>query len=455
MKIEVTQKQEFKFNLNKNKFKEQIRYETASLNLAFYKIFSDFFNMIYQDKKLANEHGIKDIVFFREKFFYENLNLTGTYGENTVFFTYKNLRLNFSFDRYKQHNEIYYTLIVTSSIKTDYESEAIFKIFLNKAISLSNLKGSYIEMPPDLFSWKRKELEKRGFDDIFLPITTFNDLHLFINVFEKKDIMMRYLMVGNPGTGKTESTLIIANELLKRGVTIIKTPVCEFLKEKIELAEALAPCVIMFDDLDLSIGSRSKGGYSPKELQNFLDALDGTDKISEKVGILATTNSSHLLDLAAQRPGRFEKILVFDTLTKSNIRDIILKSLKYNFKITLENSPPEIIKLFYNKEIVNKFHEASVTGAHVYNSIKILKFKMDMLSELVDLEWILKEIQNDLDIMDKLKKTDHLKTNLSPGTLGIGFKSNGEDNDADLFNVDCGAEAPELREEVRRNSQRN
>ena len=41
-------------DLRKNQFKQPIRYET-SLNMAFYKIFSDYFNMLFQDKKLSKD----------------------------------------------------------------------------------------------------------------------------------------------------------------------------------------------------------------------------------------------------------------------------------------------------------------------------------------------------------------------------------------------------------------
>ena len=106
--------------VQKNQFKHPIRFEER-LNMAFYKIFSDYFNRIFQDKKLAREHGIKNIEFYREKFFFTHIDLTGTYGENNVFLTYKNLRLSFAFDVYKQSNEIHYTLILSSLNETEYE----------------------------------------------------------------------------------------------------------------------------------------------------------------------------------------------------------------------------------------------------------------------------------------------------------------------------------------------
>ena len=48
------------------------------------------------------------------------------------------------------------------------------------------------------------------------------NLELFVNLFEKKGHLMRYLFAGTPGTGKTEATIAIANILKKQGVTIIK-----------------------------------------------------------------------------------------------------------------------------------------------------------------------------------------------------------------------------------------
>jgi ATP-dependent 26S proteasome regulatory subunit len=133
-----------------------------------------------------------------------------------------------------------------------------------------------------------------------LPKSIKEDLELYTTLYDKTGKLLRYLMIGSPGTGKTESTLAIANYLKDKGVTIIKTMVCESLKEKIELAELLAPAFIIFDDIDLSLGSRKKGMVSGG-LAQFLDVLDGTEKIRKDVGIAATTNSLELLDMAAQR----------------------------------------------------------------------------------------------------------------------------------------------------------
>jgi hypothetical protein len=460
-------------SLDKKNYESIIVLETADLNMAFYKIFSDYFNIIDGDENLRKKYNIKEIRFFRNKTYLNSIELVSYWDETDVMFKYysnidkKWIEFCFAFDKYKQNSEVIYSLIIRSKEMSYLENDVIYKEILRNALRESNLKGSYIEMKRNQFSWKRKELEKRNFDDIFLPASTLSDLKLYIDVFDKKNIMMRYLLVGHPGTGKTESSLVLANALKSRGVTIVKTPVCKLLKEKIELAEALAPSILLFDDLDLSIGSRSKGGYSPEELQGFLDAMDGTDKINKDVGIISTTNSAHLLDLAAQRPGRFEKILSFNSLTKRNIGNIILKSLKYNFDIIKSNGNKTVIDLFYNRDVINSFYNSSVTGAHIFNSIKMLKLKLDMSEKNHKIEWIIKELNEEINMINSIRRIDTLQSKTSnTKQRGVGFiqaiisdEDEGEWIDGDWYDTETTVEEPngekcQEEKEVRRNNPR-
>lgn len=421
-------------------YSSQISFETLT-NYAFFKIFSDYFNILKSNPDVAKEHDISDLTFFRQKCFLSNIELPGYMGETNIRFKYKGFVINFSFDKYRQNSEYYYTIIMTSEEALEVRGEIIFKEIMNFAISVSNLKGEYIEMARDEFAWEIKDLEKRDFNDIFLPPKLFDDLTLYTEVFKRKNRLMRYLMVGNPGTGKTESTLVLSNVLKDSGVTIIKTPIDNLLKEKVELAEVLSPSILIFDDLDLAIGSRSKGGYSPKELQTFLDVMDGTDKISKSVGIIATTNSAQLLDLAAQRPGRFEKILSFDILSKKNIGDIILKSLKYNSENSSKNK-----NLFFNPKIVNLFYDKGVTGSYVFNSINMLELKSELSNSKIDINWIIEELEYELKNSDQLKGKDHLKLELKRENKNLGFKSSAEySDDNDEEPEYCLSDSPSIR----------
>ena len=199
------------------------------------------------------------------------------------------------------------------------------------------------------------------------------------------------------------------------------------------MAVLLKPSLIVLDDLDLTLGSRNSGSYS-NVLQSFLDVLDGTDKLPKDVGIIATTNAAALLDLAAQRPGRFDKVMIFDELTKENISKVILKSLKYKFQLT----EGQEVEVFSHQSIVDRFYSSNVTGAHIFNSISMLKLKFDMMSKIskkpLSVKWVLDEIDAELEILKKIKQQQQIKDRLENNNTAssIGFNSNNDDDDEDL-----------------------
>lgn len=416
--------------LSYNQYKSRLLFD-AYLNRPIFKIFSDYFNILKEDVDMQKKHGLKVLGFLRDNEFKDNITLHEGFGPKTVILQSEDLTVNFVFDITKSNNEIYYYVIFSSNEKTNVDSESFYDKVWGHAVDVSDLKGSYFVMERDEIFWTKKKLEKRSFSDIYLPKSIIDDLKLYVEANAQAGKMMRYLMAGNPGTGKTESTLVLANELNKMGVTIIKTPVCSMIKDKVELACLLAPSLIIFDDIDLSLGARNKGVHSER-LQDFLDVMDGTDKLGPNVGIVATTNSVALLDLAAQRPGRFDKTLAFDELTKSNIRDIILKSLKYNFDIKPTHS---IAKMFTDQKIINLFSSARVTGAHIFNGVNMLKMRVDLLKLTMTVDFIHDEMAKEIKTIDKTRNSDFLQDKLSGGNSGtIGF-SNDEDSEEDAEDV--------------------
>jgi len=418
-------KEKNKNNINKYKARIDISLE---LNRPLFKIFSDYFNILKQNKKLQELNKTKVIGFFKDEFFIENVSLGENYGVEIVFLELQRLTISFTFSTHKVNNEVVYNLSISSEQNTNIVSNSIYKKILEDSIQESNLRGNYLTMNVDTLSWSISELEYRNLSDIFVPQKIYNDLELYINVFKDKKILMRYLMVGVPGSGKTESTIILMNELKKLGVTIIKTPICNYLQDKVELAQILAPSILIFDDIDLQLGSR-KRGYS-ENLQLFLDVLDGTNKIKNNVGILATTNSVELLDLAAQRPGRFEEIISFDVLTKDNIKNIILKALKYEFRI---NANSNVSKLFTDPQIINTYFESKVTGAHVYNSTKMLQLRSESTKIEINIEWLISEINGTIKTIEKIRNTNYLtdKMNNKQKKSNIGFNHHDDDYDDD------------------------
>lgn len=426
----------------KNDYSARLNH-SQTINTPMLKIIFDYFNVLNDRKKMQKEQGftVRGFVDGRNNYV-ENLPERANGSINyKVDLDYKDeFSIFIVLSRFQVDGNWISTISFTSNKSSYVNSEFIYKKIVYGALAHSNLKGAYFIMPYNELAWDKKALEPRDYGDIYLPAETMQDLKLFTGLFEKKGEIMRYLFAGTPGTGKTESTLAISNILKKKGVTIIKTVVCDLLKEKIELAELLAPCLIIFDDLDLSLGSRNKGGFS-RSLGTFLDALDGTDKISSGVGIIATTNSLDLLDLAAQRPGRFDKIMSFDTITKENIRDIILKSLRHNFGVGAKHKASIN---FTDNRVVDMFYESKQTGSHVFASVKMIMRKIDTLDIVdYDVDWIINEVQHELKILKTITNANYLKNNTLKGednSKQIGLVPM-DMNDADE-EEDCFDESP-------------
>lgn len=407
-----------------------------NVNTPMLKIIFDYFNVLNDRKKMQKEHGLTVQGFIDNRNEYvDNLPERAQGSINVkVELLYKDeFSLFVVLSRFMTDGQWYSNISFTSNKATYVSAEFMYKKIVYSALSHSNLKGSYFVMPANELGWEKKTLEKRDFSDVYLPNKIMQNLELFTGLYTKKGEIMRYLFAGTPGTGKTEATIAIANILKQQGVTIIKTVVCDALKEKIELAELLAPSLIILDDLDLSLGSRSKGGFS-RSLGTFLDAMDGTDKISAGVGIIATTNSIELLDEAASRPGRFDKLMSFDEITKENIHKLILKSLKHNFN---HGKSHPASKIFTDKRIVDYFHEAKMTGSGIFNNVKMIMRKIEILDldmKKFNADWIISEIEQEIITVRTIRNSRYLQSGELKGEdnskkIGLTYSNDYEEDD--------------------------
>lgn len=130
----------------------------------------------------------------------------------------------------------------------------------------------------------------------------------------------RYLLNGEPGTGKTESIREIARKLIPNVTFIIPDfTTSEDLTAIMEACEIFQNGVIIMDDIDLYLGSRDNGSYT-RLLGQFLSFFDGVKK--RKISLLASTNDKGLVDKAAERPGRFNFTLDYSYLDEDQIRKV-------------------------------------------------------------------------------------------------------------------------------------
>jgi SpoVK/Ycf46/Vps4 family AAA+-type ATPase len=128
------------------------------------------------------------------------------------------------------------------------------------------------------------------------------------------------MLNGTPGCGKTETIRNIIQKLTPNATFIIPK-----FRDVSDLTAILTSCevfetgVIIMDDIDLFIGSRTIG--SPTNLLGeFLNFFDGVKK--RRISMLASTNDKKLVDEAAERPGRFNFVVDYDYLTKEQVQEI-------------------------------------------------------------------------------------------------------------------------------------
>jgi SpoVK/Ycf46/Vps4 family AAA+-type ATPase len=127
----------------------------------------------------------------------------------------------------------------------------------------------------------------------------------------------RYLLNGEPGTGKTETIREIARRLIPIVTFIIPDfDTTDDLTSIMEGCEIFENGVIIMDDIDLYLGTRDNGSYT-RLLGQFLSFFDGVKK--RKISLLASTNDKGLVDKAAERPGRFNFTLDYGFLDEEQI----------------------------------------------------------------------------------------------------------------------------------------
>jgi GTPase SAR1 family protein len=149
--------------------------------------------------------------------------------------------------------------------------------------------------------------------------------------FKKRDVPWKrgWLLIGDPGTGKTAFTRALAQELNMPIVSFDLSTMTnkDFLEAWEDACERL-PCIILFEDIDNVFQGRKNiatsnmiQGLSFDFLLNTLDGIDNTDGIF----VIITTNNVESIDPAlgnisngmSTRPGRIDRVIKFKSLDNS------------------------------------------------------------------------------------------------------------------------------------------
>lgn len=114
------------------------------------------------------------------------------------------------------------------------------------------------------------------------------------------------LLYGPPGTGKTHTVRRLLSASEGTTAVLLSGGSLAAVSEAAKLARAMAPSLVILEDIDLVAEDRSFGHGPQPLLFEVLDALDGLDADAD-VAFIMTTNRVDVLERAlAQRPGRVD-----------------------------------------------------------------------------------------------------------------------------------------------------
>lgn len=156
------------------------------------------------------------------------------------------------------------------------------------------------------------------------------------------------LLVGIQGTGKSLSAKTIASEwrlpLLRLDTGRLFGGVVgeseSRVRQMIQLAEAIAPCVLWIDEIDKAFGNIISGsdGDSGTSRRVFGSLITWMQEKTSPVFIVATANNVRILPAELLRKGRFDEIFFLNLPSESERQDI--------FKVHLQRLRPSRLREF-------------------------------------------------------------------------------------------------------------
>ena len=218
-------------------------------------------------------------------------------------------------------------------------------------------------------------------DDVILDPKNKNPLVRAVNTINEKGnkaINRGIISMGAPGTGKTLSARVVLN---KANATFIWVAAKDFWKmgaidglcSAFELANELAPSVIVFEDID--------NWMTDYAVDVVKTEMDGISKSEGVLTILTTNYPERMPDALIDRPGRFHDVLLFDLPSAKLRREMLAK-----WAGELNQKSMELM--------INK--TAGYSGAHIYELVQYAK-SLQVDDESLDISKALEKASEKID----------------------------------------------------------
>lgn len=285
-----------------------------------------------------------------------------------------------------------------------YREAIINSIYRGRILRLHYTQSVDNDEPTMLETEIVDDLQETRLDEIFLPEDTHYDLKKFVECVKRNDelkIPLRYMLSGPPGTAKTKIIRAIASECRGKATVILAGGGCLQINMIFNFASFFKPCILCFDDIDLSLGDRDM--LHGNNLGSFLQKMDGF--LHNNVFVLATTNDKKLVDVAASRPGRFDLVIDVGALNPADYLNLVKK----------QTQDEEIIRLFTPK-ILAELKDKKIVGAFLANLIKHITVSKKTNGHKAITEQDLHKM------MDKIYRGFYME----PGRAKLGFDQGSE-----------------------------
>jgi cell division protease FtsH len=184
------------------------------------------------------------------------------------------------------------------------------------------------------------------------------------------------LLHGAPGAGKTMTVRYLASHLHDTTVIVLTGAGLRAITASCQMARALAPALVVIEDVDLIANERHQVGHETNPLLfALLNEMDGIDGDAD-IAFILTTNRADILEPAlAQRPGRID-LAVEVPLPNAACRRRLLRQYGKPLGLAFTDAtllvertngvPASFIKELLRRAVVNALHaNEKLTEKHV------------------------------------------------------------------------------------------
>lgn len=213
---------------------------------------------------------------------------------------------------------------------TQDESAAFMVDVRKKTIQHNVYRRKIISLECNAEQWGGRACENIRFhafpalrrEEIILPEATRNLIERnTLRFFQQADALRRsgrslkrgLLLHGKPGTGKTHTAKWLARSLEGVTVILLSGEQLWLIKECCQMARALAPTLVIMEDVDLIATARSQSRPSTYHvtLHQLLNEMDGLASDAEVIFLLTTNRPEAIEPALASRPGRIDQAIEF------------------------------------------------------------------------------------------------------------------------------------------------